>query len=270
MCLPIRKAAPEIAFDTCRHLIPLLRSLGQELQDNRGKHFGYLGPADARRHRQSRDVAVDPLHRFAGGEREGSHEHLVKRHAKGVEVAPRIDGAVHSPGLLGCHIGQCSGDDVRRGGQLSLPGQPGGQTEAHQPRLPRRHLHHDVGGFHVAMDQPPRMEIAEGFRQTDGQDEKFFERQRRSDQAVQKVSSGIIQNEDRKAMAFRQVVGTSCPTGIEFISQRIDVINLIHARRRWMLRIRRQEKNGGGVPGSPASGYCKLPIQAQLIEKIAG
>ena len=60
------------------------------------------------------DVAVNPLHRFGGGEGQAAGEQFVERDAQGVEVAARIDGTIHSPGLLGGHVGQRSGDEFRR------------------------------------------------------------------------------------------------------------------------------------------------------------
>ena len=60
-------------------------------------------------------------------------QHLVKGHAERIEVAARIDGAVHSSGLLGRHIGQRAGDDLGRPGRLPLARQAGRDAEARQP-----------------------------------------------------------------------------------------------------------------------------------------
>ena len=69
------------------------------------------------------DVAVDPFHRIGGGERERAGKHLVERDAQRVEIAARVDRAIHAPGLFRRHVGECAGNDLRRIGRLALAGQ---------------------------------------------------------------------------------------------------------------------------------------------------
>ena len=66
-----------------------------------------------RRHRLSRDVAVDPFHRVGGAERQTTGEHPVERDAERIEVAAGIDRAIHPSGLFGRHIGERAGDRLR-------------------------------------------------------------------------------------------------------------------------------------------------------------
>ena len=65
-------------------------------------------------------------------------EHLIERDAERIEVAARIDRAVHPSGLFGRHIGQRAGDDLGRLGRLSLARKPRGDAEAGEPRPVRR------------------------------------------------------------------------------------------------------------------------------------
>jgi hypothetical protein len=52
-------------------------------------------------------------------------------------VAPGFDRTIHSSGLVGRHVGECSGDELEMFRQLALAGQPGRYaTEPHiDPKL---------------------------------------------------------------------------------------------------------------------------------------
>ena len=89
--LPLGQAAPKIALNSRRCLIPLLRRLGEQLHRDRGDR-GRHGPQPlAGRGWLSRDVTVHPFHRIGGRERQTPGQHFVKRHSKRVKVAPGID-----------------------------------------------------------------------------------------------------------------------------------------------------------------------------------
>ncbi len=110
--IPFGKAALEIALEAGGGLIALLGCLGEQLHDEgRDRRRDRPHPLSEGR-RPSRNMAVDPLHRIDGGERQGAGDHLVKRDAEGVEVAARIDRAVHPSGLFGRHIGEGAGDEL--------------------------------------------------------------------------------------------------------------------------------------------------------------
>ena len=83
----------------------------------------------------SGDVAVHPFHRIGRGERQDARQHLVERDAQRVEVAARIDRAVHPAGLFGRHVGERAGDDLGRLGRLALARQARGDAEAGEPDL---------------------------------------------------------------------------------------------------------------------------------------
>ena len=103
---PFSKTAPQITLEASRSLIALLRHLGEQLHDDcRHRARNALQPL-ARRHRLSCNVAVHPFHRISSREGETSGQHFVQRHTQGIEVASRIDRAIHSPGLFWGHVSE--------------------------------------------------------------------------------------------------------------------------------------------------------------------
>ena len=133
--LPFRQAAPKIALDAGGGLVALLGGLGEQLHDDRRDAARNASDPLAGRHRLPRDVAVHPLHRIGGRERQRPGEHLVERDAERVEIAAGIDRPVHPAGLLGRHVGERAGDDLGRRGRLALARQARGDAEAGEPDL---------------------------------------------------------------------------------------------------------------------------------------
>ena len=96
---------------------------------------GTAGDRSRGRRRLPGDVAVHPLHRIRGGERQRAGEHLVERDAERVEIAARVDRAIHPAGLLGRHVGQRAGDRLWRLGRLPLARQARSDPEPQEPGL---------------------------------------------------------------------------------------------------------------------------------------
>jgi hypothetical protein len=121
---PFSKAAPKIMFNPGRCLIAFLGRLDEQLHDDcRDSSRDILQPL-TRGDWLSCNVAVDPFHRVGSREGKIPGQHFVKCDAKRVEVAPGIDGTIHSSGLLRCHIGECPGDKLGRLGRLALAWKP--------------------------------------------------------------------------------------------------------------------------------------------------
>src|SRR3954463_2660051 len=76
--LPLRKAAPKIALRTCRRLITVLSSLGEQLHDDGRDRRWYTRQPLAWRNRFSRRVAMHPFHRIICYEWKTAGQHLVK------------------------------------------------------------------------------------------------------------------------------------------------------------------------------------------------
>ena len=112
------------------------------------------------------DVAVHPLHRIGRGERQCPGEHLVEGDAERIEIAAGIDRAVHPAGLFRRHVGERSGDHLRRRGRLMLARQTRGDAEAGEPDAAACDVHQDVGRLDVLVDQislmHPRSAAASG------------------------------------------------------------------------------------------------------------
>ncbi len=112
LIFPLRKTAPEVTLSAGRGLITLLGSLGEQLHDDCGDGAREVLQPLAGRHGLSGNVGVHPFHRIGSRERKTAGQHFVKSDAKRVEVAPGINGAIHSSGLFGRHVGECSGDEL--------------------------------------------------------------------------------------------------------------------------------------------------------------
>src|SRR5260370_1364422 len=117
---PFGKAALKIACGAGCCLISLLSSLGEQLHDDcRNRARNTLQPL-AWGCRLSCDVGVHQFYWIGRREWKSPRDHLVKRHPESIEVAPRIDRAIHSPGLFRSHVRECSGDELGRFGRLAL------------------------------------------------------------------------------------------------------------------------------------------------------
>ena len=118
--LPFGKTVSKITLNASGSLVTLLSGLCEQLRNHlRDWSRDILQPLAGRR-RLSGDMAVDPLHGIGSRKRQRAGEHLVKCDAERVEVAAGIDRTIHPSGLFRRHVGECTGDGLRRLGRLSL------------------------------------------------------------------------------------------------------------------------------------------------------
>ena len=96
-------------------------------------------------------------------------EHLVERDARRVQIAARIDRAVHSPRLLRGHVGQRSGYELGRFRRLALARKARSNPKAHEPDLERLGIHQNVCRLYILVNQIPFVQFAERPRETDGE-----------------------------------------------------------------------------------------------------
>ncbi len=167
--LPFEETSPEVGFDAGSGLIAFLGGLGQQLHDDRGYCCRNFRQPLARRHRLPRDVTVNPLHGIGGGEWQAAREHFIESHAERIQITSRIDGTIHSSGLLGRHIGERPCDDLRGLRGLALAWQLRCDSEAHQPHLAGLRVHQSVAGLDVLVNETALMYPAKGGRQSDGE-----------------------------------------------------------------------------------------------------
>src|SRR6266481_2057321 len=117
---PFSKTAPKITLEASRCLIAFLSRLGEQLHDdcrNRARNTVHLL---AWRCRQSCDMTVHQLHWICHGKWQSPGKHFVERDAQTVQIAARIDRAVHAPGLLGGHVGQRADQELQGLARLAL------------------------------------------------------------------------------------------------------------------------------------------------------
>ena len=151
--LPLRQAAPKITLEAGGGLVALLRRLGEQLQDDlRDRDRDMVHPL-GRRHRPSRNMAMDPLHRLGRRKRQCAREHLVKGDAERIEVAARIDRAIHSAGLLRRHVGERAGDGLGRCGRRRSRGSSVARPNPVSRTDPARVVDKDMDRFEVLVDE---------------------------------------------------------------------------------------------------------------------
>jgi len=157
---PVSEAMLQIMLNTGGRLVALFSRLGEQLHDDVGDldRDGLHQPA--RRHRHSGDMAVHPFHGVSSRKRQRAGQHLVKRDAERIEVAARIDRAIHPAGLLGCHIGERAGDGLGRFGRLSLARQTRGEAESGEPDLSVDAMYEDMRGLEILMDEAALVKLA--------------------------------------------------------------------------------------------------------------
>src|SRR5262249_44386721 len=102
---PFSEAAPKIALDTGRSLVPFLGGFGEQFHHDRRDTRRHSVDSFVRRRRTPCDVAMHPSKGVGSCERQFTGQHLVKRYAEGIEVAARVDRAIHSPRLFRRHVG---------------------------------------------------------------------------------------------------------------------------------------------------------------------
>ena len=211
------------------------------------------GPGDVRhplagRHRLSRNVAVHPLNRLGGRERQGARDHLVERHAECVKVATAVDRTVHAPRSFGSHIGKRACDGLGRPRQLPLARQSRGNPEACQPHLTSRLVDQDVRRLDV-VDDPSTMHFAESARKTNGEPQEAAQLHRRSGPRAAEILTGrglvqqsrerlawlVLQNQGPMVLVLREEERPQRPARIEIVPEGQFVFQHPDVSGQWML-----------------------------------
>ncbi|HEX3230750.1 MAG TPA: hypothetical protein VHQ95_17345, partial [Pyrinomonadaceae bacterium] len=93
--VPFREAATKITLYAGRGLVAFLRSFGEQFHNDRRDTRRHIPYSLVRRHGMPRDVAMYPFKRIGSCKRQAAGQHLVKCDAEGIEIASRVDRAVH-------------------------------------------------------------------------------------------------------------------------------------------------------------------------------
>src|SRR5580658_750321 len=152
---PLAKTTPKITLQAGCSLVSLLSGFGEQLHDDGRNGARYIWHALGGRNWQSCNMTVHPVHRIRSEEGEIPGQHLVKRNAQRVEVTAGINGAIHSPGLFGRHVGQGSGDELGGPGGLPLARKRRGYSKTREPSMTGRGVDKDIRGFQIFVDHRP-------------------------------------------------------------------------------------------------------------------
>jgi hypothetical protein len=112
-------------------------------------------------------MAVYPFHRIGGREGKTPGKHFVKCHAERVEIAARIDRAIHSPCLFRRHVGQRTGDDLGWIRRLPFSRKPRRYSEASELHLTTGDVHKNIGRLDILMDEAVLVHLTKGRGNTD-------------------------------------------------------------------------------------------------------
>src|SRR6202040_4096724 len=266
---PFDQAAPKVTFKASCRLVAFLSSLGKQLHDDcRDGGRETLQPLFGR-YRLPCNVAVNPFHRIGSREGKTASQHFVKRDTQGVEIAPGIDGTIHSSGLLGCHIGECSGDELGRLGRLALAWKPRSDTKAHQPALAGNGVCENVGRLDILVDDAALMQVTNRSRKADGQTQRKRYVHWLTEQLIERHTAWIRRNEYRTVPVASNCNRPGSPARIQLLSKRIFVLQPFQAFRRGTLHRRRKHKNlRSNVLTLPAIKN-KIFILTQCLEHIS-
>ena len=273
--LPLRQTPPEIAFYAGRCLVALLCRLGEQPHDDRG-------------HRR-REVAAT---RSAGGtgcramwqcthsigsrrgKRQRAGQHFVEGDAERVEIAARIDRAVHPAGLFRRHVGQRARDHLGRLRRLALAPQARRDAKPGQPDPARRLVDHDVTRRQVFVDDAAAVQCAERRGQTDAEPQEQPELHRlRAQSSRQQLAAGVVEHEARAALVVDERERPNGPRRIQIEAERVLVFEHLKTLGARVLRPRHDDKNGGGMPAGRCSGAAaqdERTILANGFEHILG
>ncbi len=217
---PFLSATSQVGLETCGRLVAILAGLGEKLHHDggqRGRHrwlpFGQMNGLPC-------NVAMDPFKRIGRVEGQQACQHLVEHDAQRIEIAARVDGAVHAPGLFGRHVGRRAGDHLRRPQRLAFALQPRRKGEAGEPRRTGVEVDEHVAWFQVPVHQARIVRAAQGRCDSDGDLKECQRLPGMADPAAQQVTLGITQPQRRSAALCHERKRPRRPSFIEQVALR--------------------------------------------------
>jgi hypothetical protein len=174
-------------------------------------------------------MAVHPLHRIASGKGQRPRKHLVEGDTQGIEIAARVNRAVHSAGLFRRHVGERPDDHLWRGVRLALARQTRGNAESRQPYAAACYVHQNICRLDVLMDQASRMHLAERPRKRERDAQEMRDVEGAAKQSIERRPAGILEHQRRAAVVVRQRNWPRRPVGVKFSLERIFVFKPLDA-----------------------------------------
>src|SRR6202048_3172202 len=266
LLLPFGKTAPKITLNPGGGLVALLWGLREQLHDdlgNRGR--GILRPLAGRR-RLPCNMAVNPFHGIGRGKREAAGQHLIKRYAKCVEVAARVDRTVHSSGLFGRHICEGAGDRSGRLERLPLPRQARGYAEPGEPHSSVRTVDQDIGRLQVLVDQTTLVEFVQSNADADGNVQEAADLHRRAEQPLERLAARILEHEYGPTAFALKLQRPHSPRTVKLVPQSVFLIKAIDGGGEWVRGGGQHSQHGAAIAVSvqaPRSAENAFPVLPQ-------
>ena len=164
-------------------------------------------------------MAVDPIHRIGRRERQTTREHPIEHDAERVEVAARVDRAVHPPGLFRRHIGERAGDHPGRLGRLPLARQTRRDAEPGEPRPSVRAIRQNIGRLDVLVHEAVLVRLAQRGDDADGEAQEASRVHRRADQSLERLAAMILEQQRCPAVFAAKRERPRRPCGVERVPQ---------------------------------------------------
>ncbi len=212
---PGQKTPPQVDRETSGRLVAILGGLGEELHHDRGEAARDTRNPLLRWDRLPGDVAVDPLHRVRGREGQRPRQHLVEGNAQRIEIAAGVDGAVHSSGLFGCHVGERSGDHLGRLRSSMLPGQARSNPEPGEPRALAGRVHQDIRWLDVLVDETSLVHLADRGHEWNGDVQELRHLKGLAQEPIERLAPGILEHQRHSTTAGGECHGPRGPVRIE-------------------------------------------------------
>ena len=213
--LPGQKTPPKVNRETGGRLVATLGGLGEELHHDRGQAARDALDPLVGRDRLPGDMAVDPLHRISGRERQHPREHLVEGNAQRIEIAAGVDRAVHSPGLFRCHVGERSGDHFGRLWSSMLSRQTRSNAEPGEPCALASRVHQDIRWLDVLVDDASLMHLADRGHEWNGDAQELRHPERHAQEAIERLAPRVFEHQRHPPPAGGECQRPRGPVGIE-------------------------------------------------------
>ena len=134
--------------------------------------------------------------RIRGLERQPPGEHLVQRHAEGVEIGPIVHVAVHPARLLGRHVRDRALQHIRMARRTVLEGQPRRDAEVDERRASHGPVDQDVVGIDVLVNDAAPVQGGDSVGELDAQPKRSAEVEPpRGKQGLEPLAADVLEDE---------------------------------------------------------------------------
>ena len=220
---------------------------------------------------------MDPFEGIVGREGERLRQQLVQRDAERIEIAAGIDRSVHAAGLLGRHVGERAGDDLRRSGILALARQARRDPESGQPHAAGRVEEH-VRRLDVLVNEAALVDLAERASQGNRGAQDRRQITGSTEHAIDRLAARILEHEHHALLVPDERQRPHRPCGIELGREGIFVLEAFEGRRRRRRRDGREHEDLRGgrrrdlrrVSRLAAAVQDELAAVAQRLQHVSG